>query len=70
MSTMTQYPDIVGTEGIGAVVHVVLCLLLPQANDFHTLSTALPMASIHREGDCLLRIDTGHHATLALLKPW
>lgn len=67
---MNQYPGIAGTEGTGAMVHVMLCLLLSRTNVFHTPSTALPTVSVHWAGDCVLWIDTAHHPGLALLKPW
>lgn len=67
---MNQYPDIAGTEGTGAVVHVMLCLLLFRDRVFHAPSTALPTVSVPWAGDCVLRIDTDHRPGLALLKPW
>ena len=70
VSTMSQYPDIAGTEGTGAVSHVMLCLLLSQASVFHTPSSVPPTVGVHWAGDCVLWIDTDHHLGLALLKPW
>ena len=51
---MNQYPDLASTEGTGAVVHVMLCLLLSQVSVFHIPSTALPTVSVHWAGDCVL----------------